>query len=90
MEVKNSFIYCGQIRNDFINVLLLQSLELVCLQITLSTCLVNGLGQIMISLRSISSKFYEQLLSPKIPKVQKDTDDLTEFLRYSDHQAKKL
>jgi len=43
---------------------------------------VNGLGQIMISLVSISSTFYEQLLSPKIPKVQKDTDDLTEFFTF--------
>jgi len=34
------------------------------------------------ALWSISSTFYAQLLRGKIPKGQKDTDGLTEFLRF--------
>ncbi len=33
----------------------------------------------MYDLGSISPMFYDQLLRPKIPKAQKDTDDLTVF-----------
>ncbi len=33
---------------------------------------------------SISSTIYEQLLCVQIPKAQKDTDNLTEFLRFWD------
>jgi len=33
---------------------------------------------------SISSTFFEQLLHLKIPKAQKDTDDLTDFLWFWD------
>jgi len=32
--------------------------------------------------RSISSTFYLQLLQAKIPKAQKEADNLTEFLRF--------
>jgi hypothetical protein len=31
---------------------------------------------------SISSTFYKQLMRPKIPKAYKDTDYVTEFLRF--------
>ncbi len=33
---------------------------------------------------SISSTFYEQNFCEKIPKAEKDTDDLTVFLRFLD------
>jgi len=37
---------------------------------------------------SISPTFYEQLLHTKIPKAQKDTNDLTVFLHFWDLRAK--
>ncbi len=39
---------------------------------------------------TISSTFYMQILSTKIPKVQKDTDNLTEFLSFWDIRALNL
>jgi len=38
----------------------------------------------------ISPTLYEQLLQTKIPKVQKDNDDLTAFLRFWDLRTQKL
>jgi len=38
----------------------------------------------------ISSAFYEQLLHAQIPKVQKETDDMTVFLHFWDLGSKKL
>ncbi len=38
----------------------------------------------------MSPTFYEQLLHTKIPKAQKDTDDLTVFLRFWDLHMKTL
>jgi len=36
----------------------------------------------IVSLGSISTMFYEQLLLKKIPKAQKDSDDLTVFFHF--------
>jgi len=42
------------------------------------------LGTQLSVLGSISPTYYEQLLPTQIPKAQKDTDDLTVFLRFWD------
>jgi hypothetical protein len=39
---------------------------------------------------SISPTFYNQLLQEQIPKMQKETDDLTVFLRFWNLQVQKL
>jgi len=45
-------------------------------------------GQIWVCQGFISSTFYKQLLHLKIPKVQKDTDDLTVFCAFGIYVCK--